>query len=154
MRHACRTPSPMHEIGASFLHAPPPPFLYKQPASPLYTLLATTPKGCPSRDPRKALLCLLFVCVCPGGFSLSLLSSLLYGAEALSRLTPTTSTRMKRCKSHGKILILHFYISFYVAEAWRDRLLLLLLFAYSAEALPEIFSLYPYFITYTLRNRS
>ena len=47
-----------------------------------------------------------------------------------------------------------FYISFYVTGAWRDRLLLLLLFAYSAEALPEIFSLYPYFITYTLRNRS
>ena len=122
--------------------------------TPLYTPLATTPKGCPSRDPRKALLCLLFVYVYPGGFSLSLLSSLLYDANALPRLTPTTSARRKRCGSHGEILILHFYISFYVAEAWRDRLLLLLLFAYSAEALSKIFSLYPYFMTYTLRNRS
>ena len=57
------TPSPMHEIGASFLHASPPPFLYKQPASPpLHTLGYHTgrlPLGSPSDSTLSACL----VCV-------------------------------------------------------------------------------------------
>ena len=94
-------------------------FYINSMSAPLYTLLATTPKGFPSRDPRKALLCLLFVCVCPRGFSLSLLSSFLYGAEALPRLTLTTSTRRKWRGSYGGFLILHFYIFFYVSRKLR-----------------------------------
>ena len=82
------TPSPMHEIGASFLHASPPPFLYKQPASPpLHTLgyhSGRLPLCSPSDSPPSA--CRLCVEALEVLTLSPLLASSLHGSPAKIRI--------------------------------------------------------------------
>ena len=145
------TLSPCMKWGASFLHAPPPAFPYKQPANPPLHTLGYHTGRLPLRSPSDSTLSACLVCV--EALEVLTLSPLLSSSLRGSSIGITSTRRLLR-GSYGIILILHFYIFFYVVEAWRDCLHLLLFFTYSAEALPKIFSLYPYFIIYTLRSHS
>ena len=80
------TPSPMHEIGASFLHATPPPFLYKQPASPSLHTLGYHTGRLPLRSPSDSTLSACLVCV-----------------EALESLILSPLFFALRCKSSAEI---------------------------------------------------
>ena len=149
------TPPPCMKIGASFLHVSPPPFLYKQPVSPpLHTLGYHTGRLL-LHSPSDSTLSACLLCVeALEVFTLSpLLSSSLRGSPA--KICIHNFNKGGYC---AKALVdFGFYkptIFFKVAVAWRLRLQHSFFLVYDAEALPKIFSLYPYFTILALHSHS
>ena len=141
----------MHENGASFLHAPPPPFLYKHGASPSLHTPGYHTKRLPLSRPMDSTL-VLALCVWKprGKFTLSPLFSSLKARKLCRNSQPLHQHGGYSAKALAKFG-LH---SINDAVAWRTLLQHSLFFSHGAEALPK-FSLSTLYCTiHALHNRS